>query len=77
MKTLFIILAIWLTPIIITGLVLYRAMEKGQTIENFVYQHDLDEPTFWGPLLIPGINYVVCIITIAHFAYEVIKHWKK
>lgn len=77
MEILFIILAIWLTPIILTGLVLYLAMEKGQTVENFVCQHDLDESYFWGPLLIPVVNYVACIITTAHFAFETIKHWKK
>lgn len=77
MEILFIILAIWLTPIILTGLILYLAMEKGQTVEDFVCEYDLDDTNFWGPLLIPAINYVAFFITAAHFTFEAIKYWKK
>lgn len=76
MEILFIVLAIWLIPIILTGLMLYLAMEKSQTVENFIYQHDLNE-SFFGMICVPVINCIVCIITFGYFGIELIKHWKK
>ena len=51
METLFIILTIWLAPIILIILMLYLMMEKGQTVEDFAFQYDLDDSSFWVPYL--------------------------
>lgn len=72
-----ILLLVWIIPIIIIGLLLYTAMEKDESIEEFVETNDLNDREFLFPFLMPIVNiifmcYIVCVV-----GYNKCKHWRK
>ena len=72
-----ILLLVWIIPIIIIGLLLYTAMEKDESIEEFVETNDLNDRDFLCPFLMPIVNiifmcYIACVVS-----YNKCKHWRK
>ena len=77
MIALIIILLVWIIPIIIIGLLLYAAMKKDESIEEFVEFNYLNDREFLLPFLMPIVNitfmcYIACVV-----GYNKCKHWRK
>lgn len=72
-----IILLVWIIPIIIIGLLLYTAMGKGESIEEFVEFNCLNDRDFLFPFLMPIVNIIFMCYIACKVGYDKCKHWRK
>lgn len=70
-------LLIWIIPIIIIGLLLYAAMEKDESIEEFVETKGLNDRDFLCPFLMPIVNITFMCYIAWVVGYNKCKHWRK
>ena len=71
-----IFLAVWFIPILLIIIIGYFLMEKGQSIEEFVKEYDLDQE-FLILAVIPGVNIAVTVVALYGLFYIKCKNWRK
>lgn len=76
MMTALIFLSIWFIPVLVLTIIRYFLMEKGQSIEEFVKEHDLDHE-FLILAVIPGVNIAVTVVALYGLFYIKCKNWRK
>ena len=76
MMTALIFLSIWFIPVLVLTIIGYFLMEKGQSIEEFAKEYDLDHE-FLILAVIPLINIAILIIALYGFFYIKCKNWRK
>lgn len=73
-----IFLIIWLVPILLTPLLVYLDMEKGQSLEDYVRYECEDAVVFFAFLvLIPFINIIMVLFLALGTLYGKLKHLRK
>lgn len=77
MKTMLLMLAVYIIPIIIICIIIYLLMEKGQTIEEFCRKTNCLNPTFIACMIIPCVNIAFMICCIGIYLCYKLKDWKK
>lgn len=71
-----IFLSTWLIPILIIGICMYIDMEKGQSIEEYIKEQDIDSAAVI-IIIAPVINCVTAFCCTILVIYNKIKHFRK
>ena len=69
-------LIVWLIPILIIVIAAYIDMEKGQSIEEYVKEQDIDAPAII-LIILPVINCAGAFCLTLFVIYNKIKHFRK
>lgn len=71
----------WIIPIICFFIAVYCSMDKGESLEEFINNQDINDPLLFVFVFTPIINtislFTIIIIEFFFFIYSLIKDWRK